>query len=221
MLAASCGETFSCTASQGYHQGQDKDHLHQKQEPLQLDLLWHLTVVLKLAKTLERDWVLPADDSDLSSALPGRQLCCRGCSSQYFTCCVSGSLARTELSPLLVRQVGFVLWEAALNPPASKKKLPWESDPCRILFRLEVACSGLVHKDWGEGDRKRFRWRLCQVCAQEGGLWLWGGTLPWPGSFQTGSTAYNCSGRGVITYCWLTSFSQWSTAWWWDHWNVR
>ena len=71
------------------------------------------------------------------------------------TCCVSGASARTELSPLLVRKVGFVFWETALNPSASKKnkKFPWKCDPCRMLFRLEVACSGLVHEDCGKGAR--------------------------------------------------------------------
>lgn len=53
--AASCGETFSRPAPRGYRQGQNKDHLHQKEDPLQLDLLWHLAAVLRLAKTQESD----------------------------------------------------------------------------------------------------------------------------------------------------------------------
>lgn len=70
-------------------------------------------------------------------------------------------------------QVGFGSWKAAVNSPASKKKkkLLLRSDPCRIVFRLEVSLSGLAHnievkRDRGGSDGG------CTVCLQEGGLSL-------------------------------------------------
>lgn len=88
-----------------------------------------------------------------------------------FRCCVSGSSARSEPSPLLVSQVGFCSSKAALNSPASKKKkkLLLGSDPCRIVFRLEMSPSGPAHRievkrDGGSLDGG------CALCLQEEGL---------------------------------------------------
>lgn len=104
------------------------------------------------------DGVFPAGDSALPPTLPGRQLCCHGC-----LCCGSSSPARTELSPLFVKHVGFALWEASLNPSARKKNegLPCESDYCRTFFKLEIACSGCVWVSWWEAGRGKAGPSVC------------------------------------------------------------
>lgn len=137
-----CGETFSCTASQGHQQGQGKDCLQQREKPLCLVVL---SPCLQCWREL-RQWhrVLPAGDSALPPTLPGRQLCCRGC-----WCCGSSSPARTELSPLSLTTV-----------PETQSQLRHRVTALAVLPRQRA---------WGQPESRQGHPR---GVPKEGGCWF-------------------------------------------------